>query len=113
MQVRTSQNPVQLPRSMLMGAALVAAVAGGSVGVWLASAPGGFTGIPVQLLWLACSYALTLLLHADHGEDVWRWMAGNYWVRLLVWVAFGAALGTTLWDLLRLEFVAQMRGFRG
>lgn len=113
MRTRTSRNPLRISTSMVVGASLMAAAAGGSVGAWLASGPVEATGMAMRLLGLCSAYALTLLLHTEHGEDVWRWMAGNDWIRLLVWVAFGAAITTTLWDLLRLEFVAQMRGFRG
>jgi len=67
----------------------------------------------MQLLFVCTAFALTLVIHTDFGEDVLRWMAGRYWVRLLIWVAFGMALGSAMWELLQLEFASQFRGFKG
>ena len=98
---------------MVLSSLLVAAVGGASLGDWIALAPGASAVLPIQLLFVLSTFALTLVTHTDVGESVLQWMADRYWVRLLVWLAFGAAMGSVVWDLMQLEFVAQFRSFQG
>jgi len=113
MKVLRSHGPTQVPTSTVLCSLLVAALGGATLGVLNAHGSGPTLAAPMQLLFVCTAFALTLVILTDFGEDVLRWMAGRYWVRLLIWVAFGMALGSAMWELLQLEFASQFRGFKG
>ena len=54
-----------------------------------------------------------LVIHGDFGETVSRWIPERYWIQILIWLAFGAALTIVISDLPQQELAAQIRNFRG
>ena len=109
----TSRRQPNVPRSTALSSLLVAAVGGACLGHWMKQPAGTSAIVSIQLLFVLATFALTLVIQADFGETVQRWMSERYWVRALIWLAFGAALTAVISDLLELEFVAQFRNFRG
>ena len=109
----TSHRQPHVPRSTALFSLLVAAVGGACLGHWMTQPAGTSAIVSIQLLFVLATFALTLVIQADFGETVQRWMSERYWVRALIWLAFGAALTAVISDLLELEFVAQFRNFRG
>ena len=113
MQTLQSSKSVIVSPLVVACSLLVAAVCGSGLATWLEAGPGTADGVPGRLLFVCAAFALTLLTHADHGEDVLNWMSRRYWFRLLVWITFAVAVANAGWGLLQLEFVGFLQSLTG
>lgn len=109
----TSRRQPHLPRSLALFPLLVVAVGGACLDDGMTQLASTCAIWSIQLPLVLSTCALILVIHGDFGETASRWIPERYWIQILIWLAFGAALTIVISDLPQQELAAQIRNFRG